>query len=199
MRLASRQAQRVADIGAGSGYFTIPAGPARRQCPARSSRWDSAARSRPSSTGGLNPSRQYRATSARAEQRDEGRSPELEPQSSRSDVALMVDVYHELSKPEAMLRRMRAAFPPRAARLVLHRIPQGRSVRGANSPGAQDEREGSASGARRRRIRADVAIGGVAAAAHSGVHATAALSGHLVPRRHRLVGALGGRTSSSSA
>jgi predicted methyltransferase len=102
---------RVADVGAGSGYFTVRL--ARRV-------------GRQGKVYAVDIQREMLARLDRRVKAEQLTNVELVlgkeddpglPPSS-VDLILMVDVYHELSRPQEMLRRMRAALAP-AGRLVL--------------------------------------------------------------------------------
>jgi len=101
----------VADIGAGTGYMTMrlaaAVGPAGRVY-----------------ANDLQPQMIELLRQRLAERRVENVTPVLgeidDPKlpAAAIDLALMVDVYHELSQPQAMLRRIRTALKP-GGRLVL--------------------------------------------------------------------------------
>lgn len=101
----------VADVGAGTGYFTVRL--AARVGPAgRVYANDLQPQMLKMLAGRLARERITNVTLVQGTVED----PKLPPRSL--DLILMVDVYHELSEPQKMLRAMRAAFKP-AGRLVL--------------------------------------------------------------------------------
>ena len=103
--------QVVADVGAGSGYYTVRlaerVGPTGRVF---------ATDIQPEMLDLL----RARVTRARLDQVELVRSSETDPRlpEGRFDLILMVDVYHELARPQEVLRKLRAALKP-DGRLVL--------------------------------------------------------------------------------
>jgi ubiquinone/menaquinone biosynthesis C-methylase UbiE len=103
--------QVVADVGAGSGYYTVRL--AERVGPTGQV---FATDIQPEMLDLL----RARLTRARLEQVELVRSTETDPRlpESRFDLILMVDVYHELARPQEVLRKLRASLKP-DGRLVL--------------------------------------------------------------------------------
>src|SRR5512137_2543930 len=103
--------QVVADVGAGSGYYTVRlaerVGPTGRVF---------AADIQPEMLDLL----RARVTRARLDQVELVRSTETDPGLPEGvcDLVLMVDVYHELARPQEVLRKLRASLKP-DGRLVL--------------------------------------------------------------------------------
>jgi len=106
-----RPGQVVADVGAGSGYYTVRlaerVGPTGRVF---------AADIQPEMLDLL----RSRVKRARLDQVELVRSTETEPGLPEGlfDLVLMVDVYHELARPQEVLRKLRASLKP-DGRLVL--------------------------------------------------------------------------------
>jgi ubiquinone/menaquinone biosynthesis C-methylase UbiE len=109
--LQIRPGSRVADIGAGSGYFTVRL--------ARMVGANGRVYANDIQAGMLDIIRR-RLERERIANVDLVLGSEIDPRLPHDtiDLALMVDVYHEFSEPQAMLRRIRDALKP-AGRLVL--------------------------------------------------------------------------------
>jgi len=103
--------QVVADVGAGSGYYTVRL--AERVGPTGQV---FATDIQPEMLDLL----RARVTRARLDQVEFVRSTETDPRLPEGlfDLVLMVDVYHELARPQEVLRRLRASLKP-DGRLVL--------------------------------------------------------------------------------
>ena len=152
----------VADIGAGSGYMTVRL----------------AARVGPTGRVFANDIQPQMLADARAAAGGRARSPtsrsvqgtiddpKLPPASV--DLELMVDVYHEFSQPQAMLRQMREALKP-GGRLVLLEYRK-EDPTDPDQARAQDERRRSEDGGRSRRLHAVEGRRSAAAPAHSDLH-----------------------------
>ena len=103
--------------------------------------------------------------------------PKLDPASV--DLEIMVDVYHELSQPQAMLRRLRAALKP-GGRLVLLEYRK-EDPTDSDQVRAQDERRRGEDGARGRRLHACEGRRSAAAPAHPDLHAKVVSQRPLAP------------------
>ena len=118
-----------------------------------------------------------RLSDSRIAERHAGRrarvdDPKLPPASV--DLALMVDVYHELSQPQAMLRTLREALKPGGRLVLLEYRKEDPAI--PIKPRAQDERRGSEAGTGSRRVHAVEGRRVAAPPAHPDLHRCCSLS-----------------------
>ncbi len=102
--------QVVADVGAGSGYYTV-------RLAGRVGTREGVRHRYPATNGGAPPQRVLRD---RLTQVEVVQATPTDPglPANQLDLILMVDVYHELARPQEVLRQLRAALKP-DGRLVL--------------------------------------------------------------------------------